>query len=199
MRGRQRVPLAAPAERQVAGQVRLVRDGPVRVALGVGRLAAAVRLDAVADLAGRVGGAAGGPVALDREVAVRALRRRRSARRRSRPSSRRRSRSSRATLRPIRKPAEEHGRADEQPDGPDRRRRAARDRARRSRRSGRAARRGPGRRAASRRRRCPRLKNQSETENESSISRSSVRSEKQAGASRRARAGRRRRSASQTG
>ena len=75
MRGRQRVPLAAPAEQPVAGQVGLVGDRAVGVALGVGGLAAAVGLDAVADLAGGVGGPAGGTVPLDREVAVRALRR----------------------------------------------------------------------------------------------------------------------------
>ena len=72
---------------------------------GFARLAAAVRLDAVADLAVDVGRAARRPVVLDREVAVRALAVRRSGRRRSRPSSRRRSRSTRATLRPTRKPA----------------------------------------------------------------------------------------------
>ena len=55
---------------QNAGQVGLVGDRAVGVALGVGRLAAAVRLDVVADLAARVGGPAGGPAVLDREVAV---------------------------------------------------------------------------------------------------------------------------------
>ena len=49
---RERVPLPAPAERPVARQVGLVGDRPVGVALRVRRLAAAVRLDAVADLAG---------------------------------------------------------------------------------------------------------------------------------------------------
>src|SRR5262249_7036168 len=45
-------------EREVAGDVRLVRDRPVRVPLRVRALAAAVRLDPVADLAGGVGGRA---------------------------------------------------------------------------------------------------------------------------------------------
>ena len=73
MGGRQRVPLPAPAEDGVAGQIGLVGDGAVRVAERVRRLAAAVRLDPVADLARRVGGPARRPVALDREVAVGAL------------------------------------------------------------------------------------------------------------------------------
>src|SRR5581483_8605994 len=58
--GRERVPLAAPPERDVAGDVRLVRHRAVRVAAVVRGLAAAVRLDAVPDLAGRVRWAAGG-------------------------------------------------------------------------------------------------------------------------------------------
>ena len=67
------VPLAAPAEREVAGDVALVRDGAVRVAARVRRLAAPVRLDAFADLAVRVGRAARLQVALVGHVAVRPL------------------------------------------------------------------------------------------------------------------------------
>ena len=73
VRGRQRVPLAAPAEDEVAGQVGEVGDGAVGVAARVRALAAAVRLDAVAHLARRVRRAALRAVVLDREVAVRAL------------------------------------------------------------------------------------------------------------------------------
>ncbi len=69
----QRVPLAAPAEDRVTGQIRQVRDRAVGVAERVRILTAPVRLDAVAHLALGVGGAALGPVVLDREVAVRAL------------------------------------------------------------------------------------------------------------------------------
>ena len=58
VRGGQVVPLAGPAESEVAGQVGLVRDRPVGVALRVRGLAAPVRLDAVADLAVGVGRAA---------------------------------------------------------------------------------------------------------------------------------------------
>src|SRR3954464_14483152 len=72
MCGRQVVPLAGPAERQVPGHVRLVRDGAIRVALRVRRLAAAVRLDPLADLALAVGLPAR-LAELDREVAVRRL------------------------------------------------------------------------------------------------------------------------------
>ena len=136
---------------QYAGQVGLVGDRAVGVALRVGRLAAAVRLDAVADLAGRVGGPAGRPVALDREVAVGLDAGRDPLRRRSRP---------RADVDHVRvahvqpdpEPAEEDGRADQQPDRPDGRAARSAGRASRSRGSARAARRGRGRRAASPRR-----------------------------------------------
>src|SRR5581483_1728553 len=78
VRRREAVPLPAPAEREVAGDVRLVRGRPVRVALRVRALAAAVRLDAVADLAGGVGRPARLEVLaarelLDREVPPRRL------------------------------------------------------------------------------------------------------------------------------
>ena len=73
MRGRQVVPLPAPAECQVARDVRLVGDGAVRVALRIRRLAASVRLDALADLSGGVGRPAGLQVVLDREVPPRRL------------------------------------------------------------------------------------------------------------------------------
>ena len=82
VRGRQVVPAAAPAEEEVAGDVALVRDGPVRVAERVRRLAAAVRLDALADLALGVRRAARLQALLDGHVPVRRLARRRSARRR---------------------------------------------------------------------------------------------------------------------
>ena len=73
VRRRQLVPLPRPAEDAVARHVREVRDGPVRVAALVRRLAAAVRLDALADLALRVGRPAGLQVPLRRHVAVRHL------------------------------------------------------------------------------------------------------------------------------
>ena len=73
MHGRQRVPLAAPAEDRIAGQVGEVRHRAVGVAERVRVLAPAVRLDAVAHLAVGVGRAALRAVVLDREVAVRAL------------------------------------------------------------------------------------------------------------------------------
>ena len=73
MHGGQRVPLAAPAEDRVAGQVGEVRHRPVGVAERVRVLAAAVRLDAVAHLAVGVGRAALRAVVLDREVPVGAL------------------------------------------------------------------------------------------------------------------------------
>ena len=73
MRGRQVVPAAAPAEEEVAGDVALVCDGPVRVAEGVRRLATAVRLDALADLARRIRPAARLQALLDGHVPVRRL------------------------------------------------------------------------------------------------------------------------------
>ena len=73
MRGRQVVPAAAPAEEEVAGDVALVRDGPVRVAEGVRRLAAAVGLDALTDLALGVRRAARLQTLLDGHVPVRRL------------------------------------------------------------------------------------------------------------------------------
>src|SRR5918912_1599393 len=73
MGGGQVVPLAAPAEDQVAGQIRLVRDRPVRVALRVRRFAASVRLDPLANLALGVGRTAGLAAVLDGEVTVRSL------------------------------------------------------------------------------------------------------------------------------
>ena len=51
MRSRQAVPAAAPPERRVCGDVCLVGNRPIRVAAVVGRLTAAIRLDALADLA----------------------------------------------------------------------------------------------------------------------------------------------------
>ena len=68
MRRGQVVPLPAPPEREIAGDVRLVGDGPVGVSLGVRALAAAVRLDPVADLARGVGRPARLLRVLDREV-----------------------------------------------------------------------------------------------------------------------------------
>src|SRR4029077_12162629 len=50
MDGRQRVPLAAPAKEEVAGEVRLECHRTVRVPLRVGGFAATVRLNTVADL-----------------------------------------------------------------------------------------------------------------------------------------------------
>ena len=73
MHGGQGVPLAAPAEDRIAGQVRDVRHRPVGVSVRVRVLAPAVRLDAVAHLAVGVGRAALGAVVLDREVTVGAL------------------------------------------------------------------------------------------------------------------------------
>src|SRR6185369_11119069 len=78
VRRRQGVPLPAPAEDEVAGDVRLVRDRAVRVAFRIRALAAAVRLHPVADLAGRVGLAArlerlAARQLLDREVPPRRL------------------------------------------------------------------------------------------------------------------------------
>ena len=70
MRSGQAVPLPAPAEEREAGDVGEVRDGAVGVAVRVGGLAAAVRLDALADLAVAVGRPARLQVLLDREVAV---------------------------------------------------------------------------------------------------------------------------------
>ena len=55
---REIVPLAAPAVGEVAGDVRDVVDRPVGVAAVVGRLAATVRLDPIADVAVRVRGPA---------------------------------------------------------------------------------------------------------------------------------------------
>src|SRR5207244_8373126 len=69
VRGREAVPLAAPPEDEVGGDVRLVRDWAVRVRLRVRRLAAPVRLDAVADLPVGVRQAARLQVVLDGEVA----------------------------------------------------------------------------------------------------------------------------------
>ena len=67
------VPLPGPAESRVAGQVGEVGHGAVRVAPRVGRLAAAVRLDPLADLALGVGDAARLLVLLHRHVPVRHL------------------------------------------------------------------------------------------------------------------------------
>src|SRR6185437_3548260 len=55
VRGWEIVPLSTPTADEVAGDVGLVRDRPVRVALRVRRLAASVRLDAVPDFARVVG------------------------------------------------------------------------------------------------------------------------------------------------
>ena len=66
-------PVVVPAEEPVARQVGEVGDRPVRVAERVRGLADAVRLDAVADLAARVGRPARLEVVLLREVAVGAL------------------------------------------------------------------------------------------------------------------------------
>ena len=70
MRGPELVPLAAPAEDGVPGQVGEVGDRAVGVAARVRGLAAAVRLDPLADLALGVGGAARLQVPLLRHVPV---------------------------------------------------------------------------------------------------------------------------------
>src|SRR6266545_1644880 len=73
VRGREVVPLPGPAEDQVLGDVRLVGDGPVRVAAVVRRLAPPVRLHAVPDLAVLVLRSARLEVVLDRHVPIRRL------------------------------------------------------------------------------------------------------------------------------
>ena len=73
MRRPELVPLPAPAEDEIAGHVGEVGDRAVRVAARVRGLAAPVRLDALADLAVGVGGAARLQVALLRHVPVRGL------------------------------------------------------------------------------------------------------------------------------
>ena len=67
---RELVPDPGPAEHPERGQIGLVGDRAVGVALGVGGLAAPVRLDVVANLAARVGGPTRGAPVLDREMAV---------------------------------------------------------------------------------------------------------------------------------
>ena len=73
MRRRQRVPLSRPAECKHCGNVREVCHRTVRVAARVGRFAAAVLLDPIADRTVGVGLAAGRARVLDRHVAVRGL------------------------------------------------------------------------------------------------------------------------------
>ena len=73
MSGPELVPLARPAEDRVSGYIREVGDRPVGVAARVGRLAAPVRLDPLANLSLRVRRAAGRPVVLHRHVPVRHL------------------------------------------------------------------------------------------------------------------------------
>jgi len=68
-----RVPLAAPPEEEIARDVGLVRDRTIGVSLWIRRLAASVRLDALADLPGGICGAARFQLALDREVPPRRL------------------------------------------------------------------------------------------------------------------------------
>ena len=70
MRRPELVPLPAPAEGEVAGDVREIGDGAVGVTAPVRGLAASVGLDALADLAFRVGRAARLEVALLGHVAV---------------------------------------------------------------------------------------------------------------------------------
>ncbi len=73
VRGRQRVPLPTPREDLDCGHVREVRDRAVRVPALDGRLAAAVRLDALAHLSVRVLRAARLEVTALRHVPVRRL------------------------------------------------------------------------------------------------------------------------------
>ena len=121
VRGPELVPLAGPAEDGVAGQVRDVRDRPVGVAARVRGLAAAVRLDPLADLALGVGRPARPQLAPAPACARTASRRSRSGGRRSRPRSRRRSRSARLDVEPDPEAGEEDAAAGEQPHRPERR------------------------------------------------------------------------------
>src|SRR5439155_1080378 len=66
-------PFPAPAEEQVARDICLVSDRPVRVTRWIRRFAESVCLDAVADLAVLIRRPASFPVVLDRKVAVGSL------------------------------------------------------------------------------------------------------------------------------
>ena len=173
MRRRERVPSARPAERQHRGHVGEVGDRAVRVAPRVRGLAAAVLLDALADLPVRVRRATGSAAVLDGHVAVGGLAVEDPVGADHAGVADVDHAARRLEVEADPEAGKEDGRCDEQPDRPDRRGRVTAPAEPDPQGARQEVARG-GAASGALRKISPRLKNQSERPNESSTSRSSV-------------------------